>query len=67
MITYAHFVFLVFEFKPNFINKSLINNVINQVTSQFCFESRLNNTPMSPNLESDEVGQINLTLNTHTN
>ena len=43
MITYAHFLLVVFKFKLNFTNKSLINNVINQVIEQFCFESRPNN------------------------
>jgi len=60
-------IILFFEFKSNFTNKSLINHVINQVIGQFYFESRPNNTPMSPSLESGEFGQINLTLNIHTN
>jgi len=67
MITYAHFFLLVFEFKPNFTDKSLINNVINQVLGQFCFESRPNNIHMNPSLKSSEFGQINLTLNIHAN
>jgi len=43
----------------------LINNVINQIIDQFCFESRPNN--MSPGMESGEFGQINLTLNIRIN
>jgi len=67
MITYKHFLLLIFEFKHNFKNKYLINNIINQVIRQFCFESRSNNTPMSTSFERIEFGQINLTLNNHTN
>jgi hypothetical protein len=59
MITYTHFLLLIFEFKPNFTDKYLINNFINQVINQFCFESRPNNTPLGPSFESIEFGQIN--------
>jgi len=73
MITYPHFLlllfllFLVFEFKSKFTYKYLINNIINQVVDQFCFESRPNNTSMSSSFENIKFGQINLTLNIHTN
>jgi len=49
-ITYAHFL-LVFEFKYNFTDKSLIKNVINQVIGRFYFESKPNNTSINPSLK----------------
>jgi len=54
MITHAHFL-LVFKFKSNFTDKSLINNVINQLIGQFYFESRPDNTPINPSLESKSI------------
>jgi len=58
---------LFLNFKPNFTYKYLINNIINQVIGQLCFESRPDNTSMSSSFGSNEFGQTNLTLNIHTN
>jgi len=38
MITYTHFIFLIFEFKSNFTDKYFINNNINKLIDQFCFQ-----------------------------
>jgi len=46
MITYTYFFLLIFEFKPYFTDKYLINNIINQVIGQFYFESKPNNTTL---------------------
>ena len=62
MITYAHFILLIFEFKPNFTFKYFINSIINQVFDQFRFKSRLYITPMNPSFESDEFGHTNLKI-----
>jgi len=67
MITYKHFLLLIFEFKPNFTDKYLINDIINQVKEQFCFKSGLNNTPMDSSFECGDFGNTNLILNVHIN
>jgi hypothetical protein len=60
MITYAHFLILLSEFKPNLTNKNIINSIINQVIDCFCFKPRLNNTPMNPNFERSEFWHVAL-------
>ena len=64
MIVYAHFL-LVYQIKPNLIDKYFINLTINQVTDWFCWKPRVSNTSMNSNFYSGKFEPINLTLNRH--
>jgi len=39
MVTYTHLIILVSEFKPNFIDKYFIDNIINKTIDRLFFKS----------------------------